>query len=248
VTVFAHQLKYEQLLFWRSREAAMFVFLLPVLLFLLLGAVYSGEIEGHTASTWLLIGMIGYGLANTAFGGLAIFFVNRREYGILKRLRATPMPPETYVAAAVVSMLVVFFLQIVALAALGVAFYGADGPAASGSFAAALVLGAATFTAMGIAGAALIRSSEGASPVVNVVVLPMAFLSGSFGRTSDYPEVLQRIADVLPLKYFLELVRASYLDGEPISEHWGAVAVLAAWGVGALLLGVRRFDWSPRER
>lgn len=246
--VFGHQLRYEQLLFWRSREAAIFVFLLPVLLFVLLGAVYSGEIEGHQAASWLLIGMIGYGLANTAFGGLAIFLVLRREYGILKRLRATPMPAASYLAATVASMLVVFALQIAALGALGLVFYDAEMPAAIGSFATALALGAIAFTAMGLAGAAIIRSAEGASPLVNVVVLPMAFLSGSFGRTSDYPEVLQAIADVLPLKYFLELVRASYLGGEPIWEHGTAVAVVAVWGAAALLLATRRFDWSPRER
>jgi ABC-2 type transport system permease protein len=248
VRLFAHQLRYEQLLFWRSREAAIFVFLLPVLLFVLLGAVYSGEIEGHQAASWLLIGMIGYGLANTAFGGLAIFLVLRREYGILKRLRATPAPASSYLGATVTSMLIVFALQIAALAGLGLLFYDAETPAAFGSFAAALVLGAVSFTAMGIAGAAIIRSAEGASPMVNVVVLPMAFLSGSFGRTSEYPEVLQAIADVLPLKYFLELVRASYLEGEPIWEHGTAVAIVAAWGAASLLLAARRFDWSPRER
>lgn len=245
---FRHQLRYEQLLFWRSREAAIFVFLLPVLLFVLLGAVYSGEIEGHQAASWLLVGMIGYGLANTAFGGLAIFLVLRREYGILKRLRATPAPAAAYLAATVVSMLIVFALQVAALGVLGLGLYDAEAPAAVGSFVASLALGAAAFTAMGIAGAAVIRSAEGASPIVNVVVLPMAFLSGSFGRTSEYPQVLQAIADVLPLKYFLELVRDSYLGGEPIWDHGAAVAVVVAWGVGSLFLAARRFEWSPRAR
>lgn len=245
---FRHQLRYEQLLFWRSREAAIFVFLLPVLLFVLLGAVYSGEIEGHQAASWLLVGMIGYGLANTAFGGLAIFLVLRREYGILKRLRATPAPAAAYLAATVVSMLIVFALQVAALGVLGLGLYDAEAPAAVGSFVASLALGAAAFTAMGIAGAAVIRSAEGASPIVNVVVLPMAFLSGSFGRTSEYPQVLQAIADVLPLKYFLELVRDSYLGGEPIWDHGAAIAVVTAWGVGSLFLAARRFEWSPRAR
>nr|MDQ4030569.1 ABC transporter permease [Actinomycetota bacterium] len=153
---FRHQLRYEQLLFWRSREAAIFVFLLPVLLFVLLGAVYSGEIEGHQAASWLLVGMIGYGLANTAFGGLAIFLVLRREYGILKRLRATPAPAAAYLAATVVSMLIVFALQVAALGVLGLGLYDAEAPAAVGSFVASLALGAAAFTAMGIAGAAVI--------------------------------------------------------------------------------------------
>src|SRR5204863_9481198 len=92
VTLFLHQLRCEQLLFWRSREAAFFIFGFPLLLFVLLGSVYSGKINGYPAANVLLVGMIGYGAANTAFAGTAITLVNRREYGLLKRIRATPLP------------------------------------------------------------------------------------------------------------------------------------------------------------
>jgi ABC-2 type transport system permease protein len=91
--LFLHQLRNEQLLFWRSREAAVFVFLFPVLLFLLLGAVYDGTYRGHPATDYLVAGLLGYGTANTAFGGLAITLVIRRELGMLKRVRATPLAP-----------------------------------------------------------------------------------------------------------------------------------------------------------
>jgi hypothetical protein len=85
-----HQLKWEQRLFWRSRESAVFVFLFPILLFALLTAVYNGRLDGRPAAWVLLAGMIGYGAANTAFSGLAITLVTRRELGILKRIRAWP--------------------------------------------------------------------------------------------------------------------------------------------------------------
>ena len=58
-----------------------------------------------------------------------------------------------------------------------------------------------------------IRSAEGASAVVNVIILPMAFLSGGFGPTRDFPEFLQAIADVLPLTYLVDIVRASSTTG-----------------------------------
>jgi ABC-2 type transport system permease protein len=101
---------------------------------------------------------------------------------------------------------------------------------------------------MGFALAALIRSSEGASPVVNVIVLPMAFLSGSFGPTREYPAFLQAVADVLPLKYFLELVRAAYLDGDAIWDNPSAIAIVAAWGAVAYAVAARRFRWAPVDR
>ena len=80
-------------LFWRSREAAFFIFIFPIMLFVLLGSVYGdGDYRGSPADDYLLAGMLGYGAANTAFAGLAITLVLRREAGILKRLRSTPLP------------------------------------------------------------------------------------------------------------------------------------------------------------
>jgi ABC-2 type transport system permease protein len=248
VNVFVHQVRSEQLLFWRSREAAIFVFLFPVMLLLLLGAVYDGEIDGHPAASWLLVGMIGYGVANTALGGLAIFLVLRREAGILKRFRSTPLPAPTYLAAVVVSTLVVFAIQTVAIIVLGTTVYGAELPEAWASLIVALVFGAAAFAGMGFGLASVIRSEEGASPIVNVIVLPMAFISGSFGDTDGYPEILQRVAEVLPLSHFLELVRATYLDGDALWDLAGQIAAVAAWGILGFVVAATRFRWSPVER
>jgi ABC-2 type transport system permease protein len=245
VTVFAHQLRTEQLVFWRSREAAFFIFLFPLLLFLLLGSVYDGTIYGVPAAQALLAGLIGYGCANTAFAGLAISLVVRREAGILKRLRATPLSASTYIAAALVSTLAVFLLQSVALFALGKALYDTPFPHAWASLLATVVFGALVFAALGVATASLIRSAEGASAVVNFVLLPMAFLSGSFGPTESYPAVLRAIGDVLPLKYLIDLINAVYLHNQEIWEKPADLAVLAAWGVTGLVVATLKFRWEP---
>lgn len=245
--LFVHQLRNEQLQFWRSREAALFIFLFPLLLFVLLGSLYSGEIYGKPAPQALLAGMIAYGCANTAFAGLAIQLVNRRELGVLKRLRATPLPAHTYVAAVLTSTLLNFVLQTIALFLLGRVLYGTPFPAAAGSLAVAVVIGAAVFAALGVATASLIRSAEGSSAVVNFILLPMAFLTGAFGPTSRYPEFLRAIGDVLPLKYFVEVVNAIYLRNEAIWTKPGALAVLGAWGAVGLVVAVSRFRWEPTE-
>jgi ABC-2 type transport system permease protein len=248
VSVLLHQLRFEQLTFWRSREAAVFIFVFPLLLFALLGSVYDGEIEGEPAQDVLLAGLFGYGAANTAFAGLAIILVGRRESGILKRIRATPLPPAVYLAAVLLSTLTVFALQSVALVALGVFAFDAEPPASPLGFAGAVVLGAVAFAGLGVGAAALIRSAEGVSAVVNVAVLPMAFLSGSFGPTDEYPAFLQAVADVLPLTYFLDVTYGVYLDGESLLADPGALAVVLAWGAAGLLVALRRFSWMPRER
>src|SRR3712207_2776133 len=147
--LFLHQLRADQLVFWRSREAAVFLFLFPVLLFLLLGSVYSGEVDGHPASSYLLVGVLGYGVANTSFGGVAITLVLRREYGIMKRIRSTPMPAATYLTCSLVSLLAVFALQALVLVALGRLLFDAELPTRVLSLLLALALGAAAFAGIG---------------------------------------------------------------------------------------------------
>ena len=248
MSLFVHQLRADQLIFWRGRESAVFVFLFPVLLFLLLSTVYSGALEGRPITDYLVPSLITYGVANTAFGGLAIMLVLRRESGVLKRIRATPLPALTFLGATLTSTVLVFSLQTVAIMLLGRLLYGWHLPAQWPSLLLAFGLGALCFAGMGFGAAALIRSGEGASAVVNVLVLPMAFLSGGFGPTRDYPDLLRTIADLLPLTYLVEIVQAAVYQGEPIWEQPRAVLVLTAWGLVGSAIAARRFGWEPRER
>src|SRR6266568_4663143 len=112
-----HQLRWEQRLFWRSRESAVFA------------------------------GMIAYGAANTAFAGLAITLVSRREIGILKRIRATPLPPALYLTAVLFSIMIVFAIQVASLFVLGRLLKSTPWPSHLPSLVLALALGAAAFAA-----------------------------------------------------------------------------------------------------
>lgn len=246
--MFVHQLRTEQLVFWRSREAAFFIFVFPLLLYVLLGSIYSGKIYGVPAPEALLAGLIGYGCANTAFAGLAIQLVIRREDGILKRLRSTPLRPVTYVASLLVSTLFVFALQTLALFLLGRGLHSTPFPSDLASLVAAIVVGAAVFASLGTATASVIRSKEGSSAVVNSILLPMAVISGSFGSRHHLPAFLRAIGDVLPLKYFIDLVNAVYLHGDAVWTRPQDLAVLAAWGAAGLVFTIVKFRWEPRER
>jgi ABC-2 type transport system permease protein len=248
VRLFRHELRNQQRLFWRNRESAVFVFIFPPMLYLLLGAVYTGTSEGFKLADVLLVGLIGYGCANTAFAGLAITLVIRRESGVLKRIRATPLPTTTYLGAVLCSTLAVFVLQMLVTIALGLTLYGARGPENWLGLVPSVLVGVACFAGMGFGIASLIRSSEGASAVVNLIVLPMAFLSGSFGPTRHYPQLLQWIADVLPLTYLIDLMDDVYLRGGSFTGHPKEIAVMAAWGLAGVLVAWRRFGWEPRER
>ena len=245
--LFLHELRNQQRLFWRSRESAFFTFLLPILLLVLLGSVYGDdEIDGAPAAPYLVAGLIGYGVVAAAFAGLAINTVIRRESGVLKRVRGTPLPPATFLAAVIASELVVIALQVAAQILIGRYLLDAGFPEAPASLALALLLGTAAFAALGLAITGVVRSGEGSSAVVNAIYLPMVFICGVFFSTDAFPGFIEAIANVLPLTYLLELIRDLFIEGSGWSAT--AAAVVAVWGVAGAVLALRTFRWEPRER
>jgi ABC-2 type transport system permease protein len=249
--LFVHQLRNEQRLYWRSHELAFFTFLFPVLIFVLLGSVYGKDKikseHGIKGSHYLLAGVLGYGLASTAFAGLAIIMVIRRESAIVKRLRGTPLPAWAYIAATLVSAMIVYAIEVVVLLVLARGLFDVPFPSRIFSLILALALGTLAFAAMALGLTTAIRSAEGSSAVVNALYLPMAFVSGSFWSPHSYPRFLEVIADVLPLTYFIRMMRDIILRNAEIWDEGTAVGVVAAWGVVGLLLAVRRFRWEPRD-
>jgi ABC-2 type transport system permease protein len=248
--LFGHELRTEQLLFWRNREAAFFTFFLPIIFFLIFGSIYGDSTitkEHIRAAPFLQAGMIGYGVASTAFAGLAITMVIRRESGILKRIRSTPLPPSTYLLAVLASTFVVFLIEAVLMIAIGRTFFHVGIPDRLGSLLVTLVLGAVCFAAMGLGLTSAVRSAEGASAVVNFVYLPMAIISGTFFTPKEYPGFLRAIADVLPLTYFTKLTRDVMVRHHHIWSETGSIAVVLLWGAIGLIAAIRGFRWQPRE-
>jgi ABC-2 type transport system permease protein len=237
-------------LYWRSRELAFFTFALPLIMFFLLGSVYGNDrikSEGNVrGADYLLAGMLGYGAIATGFAGLSIMLVIRREQGILKRLRATPLPASTYIVALLCTTMLAFALEAVVMILLGRVFFHTHVHGLL-SLALALLLGAGAFTALGLALTTVIKSAEGSSAVVNAVYLPVSFLSGAFFSPHSFPTVLRAVANVLPLVYVIRLVRDIALRNQQIWDRPGAVAVIAAWGLGGAIVAGRWFRWEPRE-
>jgi ABC-2 type transport system permease protein len=151
------------------------------------------------------------------------------------------------VAATLASTIVVYAIEAVALVVLAKVLFDVPFPDRWFSLALGLLLGALAFAAMGLGLTTAIRSAEGSSAVVNAVYLPMGFLAGSFWTPHAYPAFLEAIANVLPLTYFIRLMRDVVLRNEQIWENLTDVAVIGAWGLVGLLITIRRFSWEPRE-
>ena len=159
----------------------------------------------------------------------------------------TPLPPATYLVAVIASTVIVFALEAAALIVLARVLFHVHVPHQWLSLVLALLLGTLSFAALGLALTGFIRSGEGSSAVVNAIYLPTAFLSGSFWSPHAYPRFLEVIAEILPLTYFIRLMRDIVLRNETIWANWESAAAVAAWGIAGLVLAVRSFRWEPRE-
>jgi ABC-2 type transport system permease protein len=111
-----------------------------------------------------------------------------------------------------------------------------------------LALGATALSAVGIAYSRLIPSFDAAPAMTNAVVLPLYFISGVFVPSTMLPHGLVQVASVFPIQPLNDALFACF---DPRSGGggftWGKLAVLAAWGLGGLLLAARTFSWVPRR-
>jgi ABC-2 type transport system permease protein len=237
----AWQVAYEQRAFWRNRTRAFFSFGMPVMLLLLFGALNSGgriqELGDIPYITFFLPGILAYGIIITQFvnmaGGLAI----QRDNGLLKRMRGTPLPGWAYVAGRVGSTAVISVAMTVVMLVLGrVCFDVHLRAAAVPAVVVAVLLGAATFAALGMAAVALIPNAEAAPVVANVLILPLSFISGIWYPLTGAPEWLTDLAKVFPVE---RLAGALHVAFDPLN-HGSAFSgndllVLGIW----LLIGTR---------
>ena len=246
------QLRYVNKAFWRNPASAFFTFAFP-LMFLV---IFTALLGHHTidvgprsidTSTYYVASMAAFAVISACFNNIAISVSIQRDQEVLKRVRGTPLPSAAYLGARIVHAMGVALLLVVITSAFGRAFYSASIPTGMTlvRFLVVLVAGAAAFCALGLAVTAVIPNSDASAAVVNAIILPLLFLSGifiPFGNST--PTWILWIARVFPVKHFSDGMSAGFL-GTPF--HWTDVLIVAAWGLGGLLLAVRFFSWEPRR-
>ena len=194
-----------------------------------------------TAVGFLVPGALAISVAATGLVAVAIQTAFERKYGVLKRLGGTPLPRWAFLVAkglAVAAILTVQTLLVVALASL-VLGWRAQGGAIVAPF--AVLLGAVTFTALGLLMAGTLRA-EATLAAANALFLVLLVISGVTFETDALPAALAAVGRALPLGALGEVLRAAFA-GEGIAV--GPLAALAAWGAAAILLAARWFRWEP---
>ncbi len=228
----------EFLRLWRTPAFSVPCLLFPALFYLLFG-VLLGRDNGSDVARYLLAGYSVFGVMGVALFGFGMTVAMDREQGLLILKRAQPMPPGAYLAAKVCMALL---FSLVMLAMLGALAAGAGGVRLAPAQWLGL-LGVALFSVLPLGALGLwlgtLVGARGAPALINVVYLPVAFLSGLFVPLSLLPPFLQALAPLWPSYHLAELARAQAGVGST-GAAWPHVAIPMAHALVFLLLARRR--------
>ncbi|EYR62595.1 ABC transporter [Actinotalea ferrariae CF5-4] len=249
--------------FFRERDAVIFIFAYPVIMLAIFATVFGqdgarvGPEPGVPFGQYFLPGMVATGVLLSSFQNLAISIAVERDEGGLKRLRGTPMPPLAYFLGKVGLVLVVSLVQVGLLLAVAAGLFGIDLPTDPGrwwTFAWVFALGTAAGAVCGVAFSSLPRSGRSASAVVTPVVIVLQFVSGVFFAYGELPSWMQQVASIFPLKWMAQGMRSVFLPEQAVVmepsgswEHLGIAAVLTAYLLVGLVVGIRTFRWRRRD-
>jgi ABC-2 type transport system permease protein len=249
VRLIGREVVYEQLAFWRNPFAAAFSVGFSVVFLVLLGLTGTHDhisfLGNIRAVQYYVPGFIAYGVMATCFNVLALTLVTRRETGLLKRLRLSPLPAWIYLTALLVNAFIVSALQVAVLLAIGRVAYNVALPHDLGALLLAVAVGVVAFSALGVAASSLVPNQEAAGPVLSIVFFVLLFLSGLWFPLKAN-SALARISAWFPIRHFMVATFAPY-DPRAAPYAWHDLAILAAWAVLAIVVARRRFRWEPRR-
>ena len=235
-------------LFLREPAAFFFTLIFPALLLLLFGTIFGntpsprfnpnyGYVDTYVPA---LAGII---IGTVALMGIPIATAAAREFKVLRRYRATPMRPATYLAADVVVNFAMAVISMVVLVIIAKAVFGLRFGGSWLSVSAGFTLSALAFFAVGYLVASLAPTARIAQTVGMVLFFPMMFLSGAAFPREIMPENMRQVSDLLPLTYVVKLLQGLWYGGS-WGDHLLEAGILAGMLVVGVVVSARMFRWE----
>lgn len=248
------QARYQNRSFWRNPTVAFFTFVLPLIFLVVLNALLGNDedqLNGGRAelSNYYVPTMAALSVINASYTSIVMTIAIARDDGLLKRVRGTPLPGWAYLFGRIIHTTLIAVLLVAIVIAFGALFYGVDVPGKTmPAFILSVAVGAAAFSALGLALASVTPNAEAAPAVANATILPILFISDVFVRLDDPPSWLDTLGDIFPVKHLSEAFQAAF---NPFETGYGFelldLAVVALWGLAGALLAMRFFSWYPRN-
>jgi ABC-2 type transport system permease protein len=255
------QVRFTNKAFWRNPFSAGFTFAFPLMFLVIFTALFGndtvclnpalkpcpGSLQVST-STFYVSAIAAFSIITATYTNLAISVTFTRDTGILKRIRGTALPSWAYMFGRIAQALLVALLLVVIVVAFGAAFYHADVPGRTlPAFLTTIAVGAASFSALGLAITGFVPNAEAAPAVVNFSILPLLFLSDIFIPIQDPNAWYVTVAKLFPVYHFSQAMKNAYFT--PTGSGWrgGDLLVIAIWGVAGVVLAIVTFSWEPRR-
>jgi ABC-2 type transport system permease protein len=232
-------------LFLREPVGAFFTLVFPLILLFLFGTIFgndpSAQLGGRGSIDVAVPGYIALIVGTVGLLGLPAILATYRDQGILRRYRATPLRPQTLLAAHVLVNLLMASLGVALLVAAGRLVFNLRLPEAAPAVALGFLIACLSFFALGFLIAGLLPTARVTQPVTMALFFPMMFLSGAAMPRQLFPETLARVSEALPLTQVVILVDTLWTRGTwPLVS----VAILAGILVVSTAISARTFRWE----
>lgn len=189
-------------------------------------------------------GLLGMNLMGSAMWGLGFSIVEARQKKLLKRMIASPMPRWQYLAAYVLSRLVMLVIEVVVFLGFARLVFGVPFRGSLLQLGLLCVLTSLAFSALGLLVASRAKTMEAVSGLMNLVMLPMWILSGVFFSASRFPAMIQPAVRALPLTAAIDAMRGNMLQGTSLAQMAAPLALLTAWMIVPFAVSLRIFRWK----
>lgn len=200
--------------------------------------------KGSRYIDFLIPGLLGMNLMGTGMWSIGFSIVNSRQRRILKRFVATPMRRWEYLLAQFVGRLAFLVIEVGVLLSAAHFLFRVPMRGAITTMALVCLLGAFAFASLGLLVAARPKTVEGVSGLMNLVMMPMWILSGTFFSTDRFPEVMQPVVQVLPLTALNNALRGVMIEGASVIALSTELLIVGAWGLVGFVLALKLFRWQ----
>lgn len=201
------------------------------------------SMPGSRYIDWVVPGLLGLNIMGTGMWSVAFSVVQARGRKLLKRLMATPMRRTHYLLSHMLARLLFLVLEVAALLGFAKLVFGVPVHGSWLTLAGFCLLGAVTFSGLGLLVASRAKTVEGVSGLMNLVMVPMWILSGVFFASANFPDAMQPYISLLPLTALNEALRGVMIDGAGLGGLWQQGAILATWTLMSFTVALRLFRW-----
>ena len=235
----------------RDKTTLFFTFAFPLIFLVVFGLIFHGqtvEESGKPYINYIAPGVLSWGVANAAVFGVGFVLMQWRRDDILRLIRMTPTPVSSVLASRYVLALGIGVVQAVMFVA--VAMLPSFGFEVDGRWPLALpvlVLGITAFLVIGVLVGSYAKTPEAVAAVANFLMIPMAFLSGSFFPLDAMPGWMQDFSVILPLRYLNDGITQALTGSGSLGDIAVECAVLAGFTVVIGAIALRTFRWSDKS-